>query len=166
MIRQLIPQEICLRCLGCCRFLKSDSCWTPRLLKEEAEELARLNLLNEEQTSGAKMPLRLSAAADNNLLCLFLDQPSNKCRIYNSRPFECQLYPFLINRKGESVILSVDLNCPFAKERCDNGEFKEYSVYLSELLDSPHYQKLLLDNPQIAQRYDGVLELCPLNIIL
>jgi Fe-S-cluster containining protein len=160
-----MPQEFCLRCLGCCRFLEPDSCWTPRLLKEETGELARRKLLNKEQVSSGKIPLRLASEVDKDFLCLFLNQRLNKCQIYNSRPLECQLYPFLINRKGEEIILSVDLNCPFAKERCDTQEFKEYSAYLSELLNSPRYQKLLRDNPGIAQKYDGVLELSPLNII-
>ncbi|MBM3254715.1 MAG: YkgJ family cysteine cluster protein [Candidatus Omnitrophica bacterium] len=166
MIKQFIAQDFCLKCLGCCRFREPDSCWSPRFLKEEAGELASRNLLNKEQASSDKVPLRLGSEVDKNFLCLFLNPSSNRCQIYSSRPFECQLYPFLINRKGEKIILSVDLNCPFVKERRSTLEFREYAAYLSELLNSPHYQKLLLDNPQIVQKYDGVLELSQLGIIL
>lgn len=166
MMRQLVPQEACLNCLGCCRFLKPDSCWSPLLLEEEAQGLTQKRLLKENFRDNYKIPLVPVTTEKKNFLCLFFDPVSNKCRIYPFRPFECQLYPFLINRKEKEIFLSVDLNCPFVKERYNAAEFKEYAGYLAELLGSPRYEALLGNNPQIAQRYEGVLDLALLKSAL
>jgi len=40
--------------------------------------------------------------------CVFLDS-NNKCAIYNSRPFECRAYPYIIRADGSFVLSN---NCP------------------------------------------------------
>jgi Fe-S-cluster containining protein len=97
-------------------------------------------------------------------VCAFLDCVSNKCKIYAYRPFECQLYPFLINLRREKVVLTIDLNCPYAKEKINSVEFKEYSEYLSAYLNSPEQLEILRDNPQIIQAYEDVLDVVELNL--
>ena len=94
----------------------------------------------------------------------FLSPAENKCKIYLNRPFECQLYPFLINRRAEGVFLAVDLNCPFASQHLNHPEFKKYLDYLKGFLDSPKQLGILKRNPQILQSYEGVSDLLPLEI--
>ena len=164
MIKQLIPQKFCLACLGCCRFLEPDSCWSPRLLKGEAKNLAQKKLLDKKQLAGLRVPLRLSRDADNDWACLFLEPRSNKCQAYPYRPFDCQLYPFLLQREENRILLAVDPNCPFAKRQADSLELKKYAAYLIKLLNSPYYQKVLKENRQIIQRYDQAIGLGELRI--
>jgi Fe-S-cluster containining protein len=151
MIKQFVPQRICLKCRGCCRFSQKDSVWLPKLLKEERQKLEKQVTL-------------ITNAQENNFACACLDMPNNKCKIYSSRPFECQLYPFLIGRRDKKVFLVADLNCPFIKENLNNQKFKAYIQYLNTLLNSPNYLNLLKDNPQIIQNYAGVLDLVELKI--
>ena len=79
------------------------------------------------------------------------------------RPFECQLYPFLLNLRGKKIILTVDLNCPYVKEKMNTPEFKEYVSYLTAFLNSPEQLEILKDNPHILQAYEDVREIVELN---
>ena len=97
-------------------------------------------------------------------ICPLLEAKDNKCKIYGFRPFECQLYPFLINRKGEEVFLALDLKCPFVKENLESQKFKGYIRYLTNFFNNPRKIKVLKNNPQIIQTYEDVLNLAELNL--
>lgn len=101
---------------------------------------------------------------DVDFICPFLVIQDNKCIIYNMRPFECQLYPFLINLRKDKVLLTVDLNCPYVCEKINSQEAKDYISYLSGYLNSPKQLKMLKDNPQIIQAYEDVREVAELRL--
>ena len=139
-----------------------DSAWTPCLLEEEVQDLidkdipaAYINI--------QKKIRPVPNPKGEGFLCAFLNADSNKCKIYQVRPFECQLYPFLITLRDKKVILTVDLNCPYVKENMDKKEFKEYVTYLSVYLNSPGQLEMLKDNPQIIQAYEDVLDVIELQ---
>ena len=164
MIKQFVPQEFCLKCRGCCRFKEADSIWSPCLLDEEIQELA-----DKEGVPAASISVdrRLQPVANpdgEGFICPFLGSADNQCRIYNLRPFECQLYPFLINLRRDKVLLSVDLNCPYVYEKIGTPLAKEYIIYLTAYLNSPKMLKVLKDNPQIIQAYEEVREIVELNL--
>lgn len=95
--------------------------------------------------------------------CPFLGSADNKCKIYNLRPFECRLYPFLINLRKGKALLTVDLNCPYLYEKINTQEAKDYILYLADYLNSPKLIKMLKDNPQIIGAYEEVREVAELN---
>ena len=163
MIKQLIPDEYCLKCLGCCRFAEQYSAWSPNLLDEDIEELVKNNLSPSVVSAHNKIRLVLFQK-ENNFTCSLLGQKDNRCKIYSYRPFECQLYPFLINRKGKKVFLAVDLNCPYAKENLQAPLFKRYTRYLSQLLSRPRRLSSLKNNPQVIQEYPEALNLGQLKV--
>ena len=146
MIKQIIPQGYCLKCQGCCRFKEADSIWAPAL------------------PYGKKIKLTPCDSEVNNFLCPFLNIQDNKCRIYAARPFDCQLYPFLINRKGKNIFLALDENCAFVKENPKAPVLMEYAGALAKLFNSPQYKKPFKDNPQVIQEYPGVFNLIELLI--
>jgi len=162
MIKQVTTRNYCLNCNDCCRFSEQDSVWLPCLLNEEMQELLKKNfppsLISQE-----KKIRSLPNPKQNNFICSFFQPKDNKCAIYAFRPFECQLYPFLINRKDDKVFLALDSRCPFVKENLESQEFKEYIRYLTGFLNSPVRIKALKSNPQIIQIYEGVLNLAELN---
>lgn len=173
MINQLIPQEVCLKCRGCCRFSEVNSVWAPCLLDEEMQDLLdkdippalisinrRIRPIPDPGQERFTPPLR----AGVGFICPFLSPSDNKCKIYASRPLECQLYPFLINLRNNKVYLTIDLNCPYVKENLDTKEFKEYTQYLSAFLNAPEKLRVLKDNPQIIQAYEEVLDILELKI--
>lgn len=163
MIKQFIPQEVCLKCQGCCRFKDADSVWLPCLMEEEIQNLLDKNIPPAAISMERKIQ-PLPNPDSQGYLCAFFDIAENKCKIYAFRPFECQLYPFLINLRGKKAILTVDLNCPYIKENLKSKEFKEYTDYLAAFLNSPAQVKLLKDNPQLLKTYEDISEIIELEI--
>ncbi|MGE5197550.1 MAG: YkgJ family cysteine cluster protein [Deltaproteobacteria bacterium] len=163
MIRQFIPEEFCLKCQGCCRFHDTESIWSPNLLDTDIVGLLENKILPFFILGSKKLRLSWNQEQDS-FTCSLLDISNNNCRAYSFRPFECQLYPFLINRRGNRVFLAVDLKCPFAEGNRESRHFKEYTRYLTDFFDSPELKKVLKENPQIIQEYAQVVDLFPLNI--
>ena len=162
MIKQFVPQSACLQCQGCCRFKEMDSVWTPCLLEEEVQDLIDKHI----PPAYINMQRKIRPVPNpkgEGFVCAFLEAESNKCKIYGMRPFECQLYPFLINLRQKKVVLTVDLNCPYVKENMHKKEFKGYVAYLSAYLNAPQQVEMLKDNPQIIQAYEDVLDVIELK---
>jgi len=146
--------------------------WLPCLLNEETQELLKKDF-PPSLISQDKKIRSVPHPGENNFtpplgaragfICSFFVPKDNKCKIYAFRPFECQLYPFLINRKGDKVFLALDLRCPFVKENLESPKFKEYIRYLTNFFNSPRTIKILKDNPQIIQIYEDALNLTELN---
>lgn len=162
MIKQFCPQEFCLKCAGCCRFSQLNSQWSPGLLDEEIGILTKHLLPPALIDSQRKIRLKPSAKGDY-FICPLLNEEENKCRIYFSRPFECQLYPFLINRRQEKIYFSVDLNCAYAKENFNQQSFKAYLAYLSSPLIAKACQEIIKNNPRLIQSYPEVIDLAEIK---
>jgi len=162
VIKQIVPQEVCLKCQGCCRFKKIDSVWSPCLLDEEIQDLLDKKIPSAFISSDKKL-LPVSHPKGEGFICPFLKVKDNHCKIYLSRPFECRLYPFLINLRGGKVILTLDLNCPYVKEHLKDADFTKYTDYLIKFLNSRAQVQILKDNPQIIQAYEEVSEIIELE---
>lgn len=163
MIKQFVPQEFCLKCRSCCRFKESDSVWSPCLLDEEIQALLDKKDIPLASISIDRRIQPITNPGGQGFICPFLNSLDNKCGIYDLRPFECQLYPFLINLRNGKVLLTVDLNCPYVCEKINSREAKDYIAYLCGLLNSPERLKILKNNPQIIQAYEEVREVAELN---
>lgn len=139
-IKQLTPSEFCIECNGCCRFASDDPPWPPHNIRPVPDK------------------------KDDNFLCPYLDSGANRCKIYEKRPFECRLYPFLINydKLLGKVFLSVDPNCPFVERDLKNKDFEEYTEYLAAFVQSPDFTRILNDNPGFVQSYPGTVNIVEL----
>ena len=162
MIKQLIPEEVCVKCQGCCRFKEYNSAWLPCLLEEEIQDLLDKKMPPASLSLDKKIQ-PLPHPQGEGFICAFFDIHENKCKIYVFRPFECQLYPFLINLREKRIILTVDLNCPYIRENLKSQECKEYIDYLVAFLNSPAQIRLLKNNPQILQAYEEVAQIAELR---
>lgn len=163
MMKQFLPKEVCLRCQGCFRFKEQNSVWLPCLMDEEIQELLDRKIPPALISMERKIQPYPNPAGEG-FICAFFDIRDNKCKIYDWRPFECQLYPFLVNLRDRKIILTVDLNCPYVKENLQSKEFKEYADYLISFLNSPAQIKLLKDNPQLLKAYEDISEVIELKI--
>jgi len=161
-MKQILPEKICLNCQGCCRFAQAATVWAPHLLDKEIKALSK-----KLATGLISCDKRILPVASNNrdiFFCPFLNQQDNKCKIYIHRPFECQLYPFLINRSAGKIYLAVDTNCHFAKEKFSAQPFKDHAAYLACLLTTGKFHRLLKDNPQIIQPYPGAVNIAEIKV--
>jgi Fe-S-cluster containining protein len=164
MIKQIIPKEFCLKCQGCCRFAQADSVWSPCLMDEEIQELLDKDIPSAFITAQRKICL-IKHPSQDGFICPFLETKGNHCKIYALRPFECQLYPFLLTLRGTKIILTVDINCPYIKDNLKTSALKEYSEYLTAFLNSPEQIEILKDNSHLLQAYQQVLDLIELRDI-
>ncbi|MBU3959073.1 MAG: YkgJ family cysteine cluster protein [Candidatus Omnitrophica bacterium] len=173
MIKQLVPGEFCLNeCRCCCKFSQEKSIWSPALLNEEIEGLLKNNIPPSILSENKKIRLiafpqkscDLPSHVEDIFICPFLNPKDSKCKIYTLRPFECQIYPFLINRRKEKIFLAVDLGCAFIKKNLDSQEFKEYVRYLEEFFNNTTEIARLKNNPQLIQAYDEASDLLELKV--
>lgn len=162
-LRQFVPQEACLKCVGCCRFSALNSVWSPCLLEEEALELVDKEGIPALSITIDKKILPIAHPDGEGFVCPMLDCKDNKCQIYAARPFECRLYPFLLALRDKKALLTVDLNCPYIQDKINTDEFKEYIQYLTDFLNSPQQLKIIKENPQIIQAYEDVLNVVELK---
>jgi uncharacterized protein len=147
---KLIPEGYCLSCQGCCRFAEKDSVWLPHLLEEEKGQFTGIPVLPD--------------PGHESYLCGFLDAKTNKCGVYADRPFDCRLYPFLINRSGGGVFLGIDPNCVFIKENLGKKDFLESLRKIGGFCQSERFLNILKGNPRLIQAYADVLNLTRINI--
>lgn len=72
--------------------------------------------------------------------CHFLDKRTRHCRIYNSRPILCRLYPFCLHesRQGEykGFTLHKEVGCP----KNQDGTVDAHPLYLLYLQDKGHQE--------------------------
>jgi len=162
MIKQFVPSEVCLKCQGCCRFKEEFSVWSPCLLEEEVQGYLDKKIPAASISADRRLH-PVANPAGEGCICPFLKSADNCCQIYEMRPFECQLYPFLINLRGKKVVLTLDLNCPYIEKSLKSPALKEYTEYLAAYLNSPARIKLLKDNPQVIQAYEEVIDLVELK---
>jgi len=139
-----------------------DSVWAPCLLDEDIQ-----NLLDSDippaTLSIEKRIVPVASEAVEHYLCPFFAYVDNKCRVYDIRPFECKLYPFLLSMRNKKINLTIDLNCPYAAEKVKTKEFNDYVEYLTDYLNSPAVLELLKENPHILQAYEDVLDVVELK---
>ncbi|MEK6714632.1 MAG: phosphatidylglycerol lysyltransferase domain-containing protein [Candidatus Omnitrophota bacterium] len=132
-ITQFIPQDICLKCDGCCRFNYPDTIWAPL---------------------GRK-----TVSYQDYYICEWFTPKTHKCKDYKNRPLDCLFYPFLLPKKNEKIYLAVHLACPYISEKINSLEFNNYAEHLSNFLKSKDGKKLLKENLHICAEYDGDLKL-------
>jgi Fe-S-cluster containining protein len=139
-----------------------DSVWAPCLLDEDIQ-----NLLDSDippaTLSLEKRIIPIASEASEIYFCPFFAHLDNKCKVYDIRPFECRLYPFLLSLRNKKINLTIDLNCPYAAEKANTQEFRDYVEYLTGYLNSPAQVELLKENPHILQAYEDVLNVVELK---
>ena len=97
----------CNKCENsCCK----NKLLNPYLLPSEEKLFKKFS----EKAETTKKVLLLKRNKDGN--CIFLDE-KDKCKIYKKRPFDCRLYPILLNFKDKKPYIWVDRKfCPNSGE--------------------------------------------------
>lgn len=147
MLKQFVPNEICLKCDVCCRFREKNSVYAPKFLPEETKQFGDRFLQN------------LSPACNGEFICQFFSPATNTCTIYNQRPLDCRLYPLMItyDKDYENIILCLDTKCPYIKDSRQppviSHKLNEYTEYVEGFLKKqnlPHNFVMLYQPDTIA----------------
>ena len=86
-------------------------------------------------------------------LCSFLNPKDHTCGIYQHRPFECRLYPFVLTRNTDGAGVYVHLNCPFVQEKYASADLHRYVEYLKEFFAKETVLDFLKRNPSLIGDY-------------
>lgn len=106
---QILTSAQCLSCRGCCLFHEPAGDWSPRLTPEDVDGLMQVSPDGSWRNGTNRIVLKACQGAH---ACSFLGTQDHHCRVYGSRPFECQLYPFLISSEKNGYKVYAHLSCP------------------------------------------------------
>jgi len=115
---QFVPQKVCLSCDGCCRFKQPDSSWRPKAAQEEIGE-------GHDHELDGNGYIR-AVECRGQVQCMHFQAEGNTCGIYERRPFECRLYPFLLMKRNGAGAIGVHLSCPYIQQKRQEDDFKNY----------------------------------------
>jgi len=152
---QFVPGSVCVQCDVCCRFPESDSFLRPYFTRDEiggaiAQGLPAALFAD---PAGSQIALVKDAEGDG-YLCPAFDSASSRCRIYDHRPLDCQLYPLALmwSADGSQVELGWDTKCPFMREAV-SGEIRRHAERVQALLQRETTLRLLAENPRLIGRF-------------
>lgn len=143
--KQFVDSSVCLKCDGCCRFKEAESRWRPYIAQTERKSVAG-------HITPADGKIKTVPCADG-FICCFFDNKENSCGIYHARPFECQLYPFLLGKENGQPALYAHLNCPYVQKHFGTPLYKEYVAYLREFFSRKNVLAFLRANPLLFADY-------------
>lgn len=143
-LKQFVPSEVCLKCDGCCRFPDEKSIWRPKVAQDESKPLAKDIALDGRLKT---------TCAHGEEQCVFFNHADRTCKIYQTRPFECRLYPFVLFKKGSETVVAAHLSCPYVQEKGDTKEAEGYVGYLRKYFEQPDIKAFLANNPALATDY-------------
>ena len=131
-----VTSGLCLSCDVCCRFPEQGSFLAPVVTPDEAGAI------------GKEGRVDLVPSGDG-YICPFFTTSSNRCSIYDVRPFDCKLYPFALmkSRDGNEIILGIDTKCPIANGALPEEDIASYIEDLIAFIESDDVKKFILKNP-------------------
>ncbi len=153
---QFVPQKACLSCDGCCRFKEQDSCWRPKMTQNEVDlhcskegGFSRAIFSKELESDGHIRAVR----CHGQIKCSFFHLEDNMCHVYQNRPFECRLYPFLLMKEEEGLSVGVHLSCPHVQQYWGYEEFDHYVVKLQAYFQRQDVGDFLRENISLGGDY-------------
>ncbi len=153
---QFVPQDVCLSCDGCCRFKEEESVFRPKIAPSEVKEASSHLPLAEKIFSQNAVDLNghiKTLKKDGLCQCMFFDSSHNTCTIYAYRPFECQLYPFLLTRGVKGIVVCAHHACPYIQLKRNNTLFEEYVASLKKYFEKKEVLEFIRNNPFLAGDY-------------
>ena len=115
ILEPIVNSKKCLACKGCCIFYDvSEEKLAPTFTSEEIQNIAPAKRKRiKKRVNGFYQAKVVRCDFSVYKKCVFLDEGSHRCQIYDNRPLDCELWPFDIaydnqpGRKEGSISLWV-----------------------------------------------------------
>lgn len=160
-LKQYVPSEVCLSCDGCCRFKDGQSDWRPKVADEEMASAVKEGLASHiffKEVLDEGHQIKTIRCHDGAHICRFFFLEGNVCTIYAFRPFECQLYPFVLMRQNDKIVLAVHLNCPHIQATHPSADFDRYVAYLQQFFQQKNVMQFIGRNSSLISDYAAYQE--------
>lgn len=115
-LRQVVPSRVCLSCDVCCRFPEQDSVLRPYFTADEIRQAIKRGIDSSHFPDLTGCQVRVvPTPSGQGYLCPAFDPSTSYCLVYEVRPLDCQIYPFVVmwNQDQHKVLLGWDTKCPF-----------------------------------------------------
>jgi len=111
ILEPIVNSKKCLACKGCCIFDNpNEEKIAPVFTTREIQriETAKRKLI-EKRIDGVFQAKLIRCVLSEFKKCAFLEEGSHACQIYDNRPLDCELWPFVLgyDRKDKSISLWV-----------------------------------------------------------
>ncbi len=155
-LKQFVPSSYCFQCRNCCVFESTETTWRPLMAQEEK---LRSCLKSPDRCfdNGAVDPDGFVKMVDERGKgrCAVFHDKEYVCNLYDTRPFECRIYPFMLVEKEGKPFLAAHLSCPFVNEHRHDEVFTKYTDYLINYVEQPVIKNFLSRNRVIARPYNA-----------
>ena len=125
-VPQFVPSKVCLDCEVCCRFPERESFLRPFFTGSEIKLAIERGVSPEcfGNREGCQIDV-IPHPSGEGYICPAFDPATSHCRIYEVRPFDCQLYPLVLmwDDRQEQVLLGWDTKCPYLFPLASNAPF-------------------------------------------
>lgn len=156
---QVVPGSVCLSCDVCCRFPEADSFLRPYFSAEEIRRaIARgVDPAQFPDRNGCQVSVVPNSSGEG-YLCPAFDPATSRCRIYEARPLDCQIYPLAVMRSADEreIVLGWDTKCPFLMERGKGGTETSIGAFadkIAALIERDETVEVFAKNPRLIGRY-------------
>ena len=138
-LKKLLDLKNCIKCQECCKFKKNDAVWAPIFSRTETNAIfkeykIKIAYRRHGQSLNYFQP-RLVKSQKNPRICVcpFLNEKKYSCSIEKLKPFDCQIWPFVLmkNKKKDAINLVY-----YGKKYCPGlanigkRRFETYKKYL------------------------------------
>lgn len=151
--QQYVPSEVCLKCDGCCRFKEEQSSWRPKAVVGEKDQGGLAEEIFSKDSLDQDGHIKTVPCHSGGYQCSFFQPDGNSCGIYRQRPFECQLYPFILTKDNQETVMDVHLNCPYVQETRNTPPFNRYVLYLQGYFKKREVIDFIRNNPTLVGDY-------------
>ncbi|HPD17919.1 MAG TPA: phosphatidylglycerol lysyltransferase domain-containing protein [Planctomycetota bacterium] len=153
----LTPSQ-CLACDVCCRFASPTASFVPFFSASELAalgETATRHFLEPGASPGGRP---LTPPDGTGWRCPFRRAESQACTLYEQRPLDCRLYPFVLmfDAAGRAVWLGLDEVCPFARSLQGSPAMLQATEEAAALLDGPLAEAIAAAPGLVSRFHDHV----------
>ncbi len=165
-MKQIVHHEQCRRCRECCRFRANREDFAPIFTDQEVEAIRAVRQPMPEFTPFRSTTnirqIRLKQAVHDDpvypFVCPFLDEDNYQCTIYDLRPFDCRIWPFIIVKVRATGAIQLEHftgDACLALQEVSPEDFAEYEAYMQELVAGADMLALLRDYPGLIWENDN-----------
>jgi uncharacterized protein len=165
ILPQLVPSSACCTCEICCRFPDPDSMLRPYFTEEEIARAVAHGLERAAfpDAQGSQVTL-IPDANGEGFHCPAFESDRGTCRVYEQRPFDCQLYPLALmwNAAHTEIMLGWDRTCPFLGGEPPES-IRRHADRVMRMLEEAATWDQIMRHPRLVGRFqEDVVVLAPL----
>ena len=156
-------KESCQKCRTCCKFEKKDRYFTPMFTKAEAEKIEKAHGPQEliKPYKGSANVFHVDAIKSKEepgiYVCPYLDEKTQLCRIYEIRPIDCRIWPFMFmkTKQGKLELACWDRDSCCISENMPDEEFNALKEKILKQLEKEGMIEFVKKNHEFAWDYEN-----------